>query len=452
VTIPSRAAEHLPHAPQQFAPEGRTWRSTVHAALRRRPLSLLWVRDTESFARRWPGKLLVAVLLLALPVVVLQLSLSSGGYADIWPAPLMAVALAVAYLISRRLVLTVAVSALVVGVSSVLLAPTLSASGTGDPVLLDQLKAEQVMGALNGFENIAVAQIDLDAPQTVRLAGFGAAETTRMEAGSLTKAMTGLVIADAVARGEVELDAPVSRYLPDLIGSAAGEATLQELVTHTAGYADFGSSTEQRAAWSAPLGLNFLTTNAEQMTEEIREQNLVGRGSWSYSNLGAATAGQAVAAATGMSYSELMRTRLFEPLKMNDTAIQDHEALVPGGKSQSGLVVHPWVINAYAPSGAAVTTTKDLARLATALLDGSAPGMAALDPTTATGVDVDMGVFWLISTSPDGQAVTWHTGETGGYSSYFALDRTNNKAVIVLSDVVTQGTATLGTRLLTANG
>lgn len=409
------------------------------------------MRDTESFARGWPGKLLAALVLLALPIAVLQLSLSSGGYADIWPAAVMAVALGIGYLISRRLIVTVVVSSLVVGVSSVLLAPTLSTSGTGDAVLLDQLKAEQLVGALNGFENIAVAQIDLDATHKVRLAGFGAAETTRMEAGSLTKAMTGLVIADAVIRGEVELDAPVSRYLPELIGSPAGDVTLQELVTHTAGYADFGPMTEQRAAWSAPLGLNFLTTTAEQMTEEIRQQNLVGRGSWAYSNLGAATAGQAVAAAAGMSYSELMRTRLFEPLKMNDTAIQDDEALVTGGRSQSGLTVNPWVIDSYAPSGAAVSTTEDLARLATALLDGSAPGMAALDPTIATGGDMDMGVFWLISTSPDGQTVTWHTGETGGYSSYFALDRTNNKAVIVLSDVVTPATATLGTRLLTAN-
>jgi CubicO group peptidase (beta-lactamase class C family) len=78
--------------------------------------------------------------------------------------------------------------------------------------------------------------------------------------------------------------------------------------------------------------------------------------------------------------------------------------------------------------------------------------MAALDKTTATGADIDMGLFWLISPSPDGRTVTWHTGETGGYSSYFALDRTNDKAVVVLSDVVTPATATLGTRLLTANG
>ncbi|MFD1507496.1 serine hydrolase domain-containing protein [Georgenia yuyongxinii] len=411
------------------------------------------MRDTDSFARRWTGKLFVALVLLALPIAMLQHSLNSGAYADIWPALLMGVALGGVYLASRRLILTVAVSSLAVAVSSALLAPTLSTSGTGDPVLLDQLQAEQLVGALDGFESIAVAHVDLGAPQPVRLAGLGAAQTTQMEVGSLAKAMTGLVIADAVDRGEVQMDEPVSRYLPELVGSPAGAVTLHELVTHTAGYVDFGPSTQQRAAWSAPLGLNFLTTNAEQMTEEIRGQNLVGRGSWAYSNLGAATAGQAVAAATGMSYSELMRTRLFEPLKMNDTAIQDDEALVPGGKSQTGLSVHPWVVNAYAPAGAAVSTTEDLARLATAILDGSAPGMAALDPVTGTPeTDMDMGFFWAISTSRDGETITWHTGETGGYSSYFGLDRTHKKAVIVLSDVVTPATMALASNLQAANG
>ena len=34
---------------------------------------------------------------------------------------------------------------------------------------------------------------------------------------------------------------------------------MHELVTHTAGYAEFGATTLRRAAWKAPLGLNFLT-------------------------------------------------------------------------------------------------------------------------------------------------------------------------------------------------
>ncbi len=106
-------------------------------------------------------------------------------------------------------------------------------------------------------------------------------------------------------------------------------------------------------------------------------------------------------------------------------------------------------MSAYAPAGAAVSTTGDLARLATALLDGTAPGMAALEPTTATAQsNTRVGTFWQISAWQNGQTITWHNGQTGGYTSYFGLDRPSHKAVIVLSDVANDATTDLGIGLL----
>ena len=422
--------------------------------VRRQPLRRLWARDTDSFAGGWAGKLLVAAVLIVIPTAMLLQSLRLDRYAnDSWTALVMGLVLAGGYLASRRLVLTIAVAALAVLVTSWMLTPDLATARTGDPAVLAHLEEERSMGLLSGFQDIAVAQIDLDAPVPVRLAGIGATATTPMEVGSVTKAMTGLVVADAVSRGEVRMDLPVSTYLPQLAGSPAGTVTLHELVTHTAGYADFGAVTLRRGFWSAPLGRNFLGTDPEQMTRELRGQDLGSRGSWKYSNLGAATAGQAVAAAAGMSYSDLMRTRLFAPLGMSHTAIQDNGALVAGGKSQTGLRVQPWIMDAYAPAGAAVSTAADLAKLATALLDGTAPGMAALHPSTPTlQADTRMGDFWAISTWQNGQTVTWHSGQTGGYTSYFGVDRAHHKAVVVLSDVATEATTGLGMNLLTMNG
>ena len=155
-----------------------------------------------------------------------------------------------------------------------------------------------------------------------------------------------------------------------------------------------------------------------------------------YSTLGSAIAGQAVAAAAHLSYPDLMRTRLFEPLGMSRTAIQVDGPLVEGGKSQTGLPVQPWVMDAYAPGAAAVSTAGDLAKLATALLEGTAPGMDALKPTTATDQsNTRVGGFWNVSTWPTGQTITAHAGQTGGYASYLGIDRPHRKAVIVLSDV-----------------
>lgn len=92
------------------------------------------------------------------------------------------------------------------------------------------------------------------------------------------------------------MDAPASTYLPQLEGSPAGSVTLHELVTHTAGYDEFGASTLRRAGLKAPLGQNFLTADSSQMTQETRDQTLTDRGSFAYATLGTATAGQAVSA------------------------------------------------------------------------------------------------------------------------------------------------------------
>ena len=132
------------------------------------------------------------------------------------------------------------------------------------------------------------------------------------------------------------MDVPVSTYLPRLAGSRGGTVTLHELVTHTAGYAEFGPATKRHAAWTAPFGQNFINTDLDTMTEEVRGDRLATRGTWRYSSLGAAVAGQAVAAAAGMSYPDLMRTRLFEPLGMAHTDIQTDHVLVTGGTSQTG--------------------------------------------------------------------------------------------------------------------
>jgi CubicO group peptidase (beta-lactamase class C family) len=424
----------------------------VGLGTRRRLLGVLFARDTATFGRRWPGKLLVAAVLIAIPAMMILISVGGGRfgqYADnSWKALLMLAVLLGSYVVTRRLVVTVLIGAVTVAVVSWALAPDLSTARNGDHTVLAHLDNQASMGMLAGYESVAVAEVDVDSEHPVRLAGIGADGTTPMEVGSMTKAMTGLVIADAVRRGEIRMDAPVSMYLRELEGSPAGTLTMHELVTHSSGIAEFGNSTLRRAAWRAPLGLNFFTSTSAQMTSEARALELRDRGDYAYSTLGSALAGQAVAAGAHMSYPNLMRTRLFEPLGMQHTAIEVDHPLVEGGQSATGLPVQPWVMDAYAPGAAAVSTTRDLAKLATALLDGTAPGMSALEPMAATDQSNSrIGTFWQISRWQTGQTITSHAGQSGGYASYLGVDRPRNKAVIVLSDVANDA-SDLGTQLL----
>ena len=122
-----------------------------------------------------------------------------------------------------------------------------------------------------------------------------------MEVGSLTKAMTGLVIADSVRRGEIRMDVPVSTYLPDLSGSAAGTVTMRGSARTTPAMRTSGRVPFAGLGWKAPLGGSFLGSHQEQLTEDTRSGSLATRDGYVYSSLGAAAAGRAVAAAAGMS-------------------------------------------------------------------------------------------------------------------------------------------------------
>lgn len=184
------------------------------------------------------------------------------------------------------------------------------------------------------------------------------------------------------------------------------------------------------------MGRAWLSADGAELLAEVRSNDLAGRGSYACSSLGAATAGQAAANAAGMTYADLMRTRLFEPLGMADTTLQTDRAVVAKGRSPSGLPVQPWLFDAYAPAGAVVSTTQDLAILAAALLDGTAPGMDAMTPIQRSDPsNTSIGQLWRVSTWQTGQTITWHTGESAGYTTYFAVDRANGRAVIVVSDV-----------------
>ena len=422
--------------------------AVIQLGIRRRHVSELWARDTQTVAATGWGKSCVGVVLL-LVTTFMVVKTSDAWLEDGWTVLLLALTLIVAYALLRRILVVLTVATVVVATTMALMTPQLATVGHGDNSLLGRLTSLEQMGTLDGFHDLSIATVDLGAAQPVRLASLGTTATTRMEIGSITKALTGLVIADAVHRGEISMSVPISTYLPQMRGSAAGQVTMQELVTHSAGYSEFGPATIRRAVWSAPLGRAFLTANVDQTLQEARGGDLAPRGSYAYSSLGTATAGQAVAAAAGMSYPDLMRTRIFEPLGMKDTAIQTTRPLVTGGQTASGLRTQPWLFSGYAAAGAAVSTAKDLALLATALLNGTAPGMKALTGTAPTDRDnTTIGYFWQVTHWQNGQNITWHNGQTSGYTAYIGLDQQHHQAVIVLSDVARNDVTDLGVRLL----
>jgi CubicO group peptidase (beta-lactamase class C family) len=308
--------------------------------------------------------------------------------------------------------------------------PTLSHIVSGDVALAERARP-YLEGAL---DKVSIAMIDGD---TVTFAHFGATNDTEYEIGSVTKTFTSLLFADAIQRGEVAADSQVSDFLA-LADYQIADTTLADLASHRSGL----SRQSSRMRDLLPMGLRLIrhrdpfTHDVDTIVKQAGASTLTGRGQFGYSNLGTALLGQALAVATGTEYAQLVEQRILAPLGMTATSVPVRTSNLsdgaPTGFTRSGDAVAPWTLNAWAPAGGIRSTPADMVRYAQALLDGSAPGIDAMNPRFQFG-DLQIGYAW-ITEEIDGRGLIWHNGETGGFASMFILDPSQHRAVIVLSN------------------
>ena len=138
-------------------------------------------------------------------------------------------------------------------------------------------------------------------------------EHTRFAIGSTTKAMTAAALAMLVEEGKVAWDDPVTKHLPWFRLKdpwMTREITVRDLVTHRAGLGNADFLWYER------------NTTTRAIVEKLALVDLAysPRASFIYQNIMFATAGEVVAAASGMPWAEFVRTRIFRPLGMTETA------------------------------------------------------------------------------------------------------------------------------------
>jgi CubicO group peptidase (beta-lactamase class C family) len=311
--------------------------------------------------------------------------------------------------------------------------PALSPDTTGDTAL-----AERARPLLEEGPRATAAVVEVDDGR-IRGAYFGSDESTRYEIGSVSKSLTGMLLADAVERGEVTEDTELGSLL-DLGEAPAASVTLAELSGHQSGL----PGNPPKALDRLGLAVNSMRNQQPYTAEDVdalvtmfADAELSDRGEHSYSNLGAAALGQALAAAAGTDYPTLVRERILDPLEMDDSLVPADPEEVPAaaatGYANNGRPFAPMANAVWAPSGGAYSTGADMGLLALALLTGEAPGTEAMEPRWEDGSGDGVGLGWYV-TDHDGTEVTWHNGITGGFHAILALDREGERAVVILSD------------------
>lgn len=255
------------------------------------------------------------------------------------------------------------------------------------------------------------------------------------EIGSITKGVTGLLYHDALARGEVRPGTTLGDLLP-LAGSAAGEITLAAVATHRSGLPRMlGGHLLRRS-------LDYLRHGHDPFDQPLDELYATARttrlrpGRARYSNAGYQLFGQALAAAAGVPYGELVRDRVARPLGLDPFYVPhgaaELRATALDGHNR-GRVVDPWASGAIGPAGGVRASITAMAGFARALLDGTAPGIAALDPVADfAGPAMRIGAGWMTTNARGRGPLTWHNGGTGGFRSWLGLRRDLGLGVVVL--------------------
>ena len=333
--------------------------------------------------------------------------------------------------------------------------PRLSAEAYGD-ARLSAAVSEALGERARGFDALAVAVLDAEGTRFAtfgrRLDGAPVDPSTAFEIGSLTKALSGLLLADLIEAGRVEADTTLAEATDGVLtleGEGA-QATLARLARHRAGWPRLPLSMLPRATWLSIGARNPYAGGPDDVLRMGAAQS-ASTGEQAYSNLGFAALGSALAAHERTDYAALLTRRVLLPLGMRDTRVLGESDPLPEPRVQgydaAGRAAAAWRASGWQATGVGVwSTAADLSRLATAVIDGRAPGQRAIEPPPGDGGRYRLGYGWQVR-DVGSRAVLWHSGGTGGFRTWFGLSREDGRGVAVLSNTTGEVDA-LGLRLL----
>lgn len=267
-------------------------------------------------------------------------------------------------------------------------------------------------------------------------------EDSLFELGSITKAITGTLLAEEITRGEASLEMEVSKILPAVkVPKVRGrEMQLVDLATHRSGLPRIPANMTLVAI------LNLSNPYAKYQPSHILADlgNMPDRADdapYDYSNYGFMLLGHLLAEQSGLSYEELLRTRLTEPLGLNHMFVRVEgqvERDLVDGHSAKGKVAGHWTNVPLPGAGAVVANAGDVLTfleaqwkpgpLAEALRLASSPHFK--DPKEPFG----MGLGWHFQYRDGAEPIIWHNGGTGGFHTFCGFTRNAETGLVILTN------------------
>jgi CubicO group peptidase (beta-lactamase class C family)/D-alanyl-D-alanine dipeptidase len=228
--------------------------------------------------------------------------------------------------------------------------------------------------------------------------GIPATAGTVHRIASLSKLFTDMAVMQLAERGDVDIDAPITDYLPEFQprNSFDREITLRQIMSHRSGIVR-----------EPPVGHYFDPTEptVAQLVESLNSTDIVyePESRTKYSNAAISVAGYAVEKLEGQSFDQYMQTNVLDPIGMSRSSyvpkpeIIEHLAVGYMWGCDGRVFEAPTFELGMVPAAGMYSTAKDLAEFMKMLFNGgTAPGGQILQPET-------LEKMWEIQYAEEGQ-------------------------------------------------
>lgn len=336
---------------------------------------------------------------------------------------------------SRRHLLQTACAGLLASSGSLGLAQAAPAA-TPNPalrqLLVDRLALEGV--ALAAARLLPAGELELAAASKPGSPAISA-NTHGFEIGSVSKVFTGLLLAEAVVRGELQLDEAVEGQLGfPLRDSQDQPLRYVDLATHRSGLPRLAPNLKP-ANEADP----YADYSEAQLLDALRAYRATRRRdeAFEYSNFATGLLAWLLARRAGLPLDELLQQRIYTPLGLGRPALL---ARLQGHNAQ-GAPVPAWQFSAAtAGAGAIVMSAAQLARFGLAALGqfehplGRAFALAlSVHSPLGPQPGMRMGLGWML-TERGGERLATHDGATFGFTASLWLNLSAKRGGLVLSN------------------
>jgi CubicO group peptidase (beta-lactamase class C family) len=284
-----------------------------------------------------------------------------------------------------------------------------------------------------------------------------ATQTHRFRLGSVSKVITATLAAELAARSIVELDAPVSAYMPELPDQHRA-TTLRQLLTHRGGIRHY-TEKDESAQPPGPIDHRQYLSNDDILAVFINDPLIAKPGERvSYSTFGYTLASLVLETAAKLPFQDLVQRDIALPLGLTSLSFDAPMSLVPNrvsGYHSGDLLRKPFPAfqgkwgnipqnnPAYKwAGGGLLATSHDLARFGAAHLAPGKLSKTALDTlftvyTERSERSPPLGLGWRID-EDDAKRLRWHHagGQDGARASLVVYPK--QKLSIAFATNVTQ--------------